>query len=185
MKTKLLVLLSVLLSSCSCILSQIPPQFIYAGSGCTAPIPDYKTQVTVTGGCTGFTVIQTPAPGTLLTTTNKTATIIIKATGTNGKSSQIQFGVSMLDTITPKITPTGSLVAYKLNQLNDVYNAGDKIVRSISGNVFPYYSKVGPDAIVNSTLKDVLIVISDKNNLSRLITYSDSTRVSMLLNRTK
>jgi hypothetical protein len=145
MKTKKLFLFlfaSMLLCSCSCLLSQIPPQYIYAGAGCTALLPDYKPQVTVTGGCTGFTVVQTPAVGTVLTATSKTATVVIKATGTNGKSRQIQFVVTMLDTVTPKLTPTGSLVAYHLDQDRELYDAADKVVDKMIGNTGDYTSKV-------------------------------------------
>jgi hypothetical protein len=122
---------SMLMCSCTCLLSQIPPQYIYAGSGCTAPLPDYRTQVTVTGGCTGFTVAQTPAPGYLLTATTKSSTVVIKATGTNNKSSQIQFVVTMLDTITPKIIPNGTLIGYQLEQSKALYDAGDLITKSM------------------------------------------------------
>ena len=100
---KYLIILSLFLIGCNseCVLSQIPPQVVYAGANCTGLIPDYKTKVTV-AGC-AFTLTQTPAPGFLLTATNKTANVTLKAIGTNGKSSQINFSVTLIDTVTPKI----------------------------------------------------------------------------------
>jgi hypothetical protein len=126
---------STLFCSCACVLSQIPPKYIYPGPDCTAPIPDYRSEANYTGGCTGFNITQSPAPGTLLTPTNKNATVIIKATGTNGKSSQIQFIVTYADTITPKIVPLSSLLTYQLNQGRDLYNAADKVFDKMRGEI--------------------------------------------------
>lgn len=118
---------SMLLCSCSCLLSQIPPKYIYAEAGCKAPIPNYIPMTTITGGCSGFTVTQIPIAGTLILEANVAKPIIIKATGNNGKSSQITFTVTMLDTITPKITPLPALMAYETKQIKEMYDAADKM----------------------------------------------------------
>lgn len=165
---------SMLLCSCSCLLSQIPPQYIYAGEGCTAPLPDYKTQVVVTGGCYGFTVTQTPLPGFLLTAVNKEVTVEIKATGANLKSSKVSFLVSMLDTITPKITPLPSLLAYQTQQVKEIYDAGDRI--SIA--MFKEFDANFPDSISSGpNYNDEMLVsisIDSAGTRKRLVTTADS-----------
>lgn len=65
---KLLFLLSiVLLSSCTCLLSQIPPQYIYINENCEAVLPDYLTKVTATDNCNLASLIQIPEGGSILT----------------------------------------------------------------------------------------------------------------------
>ena len=118
---------SMLLCSCSCILGQIPPQYIYAGSGCTAPMPDYKSKVTVIGGCSGYNLTQTPTAGTIITVLNSPQMVIIKASGLNGKSSQTGFTVTMLDTITPIITTLQTFVDDALQRSKVLYDAADRI----------------------------------------------------------
>jgi hypothetical protein len=112
---------SMLLCSCKCVLSQIPPKYIYAGIDCTAPLPNYADSVTVKGGCSGVTLTQTPAAGTILTVVNKPENVILKATGGNGKSSQRSFTVTMIDATTPIIIPNPSfLVQFEPTQ--EMYN---------------------------------------------------------------
>jgi uncharacterized protein YceK len=128
MKKILFFLVAILLSGCGCILSQIPPQKIYAGAGCSAPIPDYKLKITATDNCEIATYIQTPAAGTLLTATNKTATIVVKATDASGNFRQLSFTVTLLDTIKPKFTIDPSLTAYQMQQIEDIYDFGDQLI---------------------------------------------------------
>jgi hypothetical protein len=178
-KLFLLLFASYLLSGCACMLSQIPPQYVVSGPGCTASIPDYKPSVQVTGGCTGFTLYQTPAPGTLLTATNKTATIVLKAIGTNNKSSQVSFTVTMIDTITPKITPVGALVEYKVKQVNEVYDIADAMLHQLNTEFdrnFPWSAQGLTPVIDSSYYKKMLIVVSldSLNYRKRFITFADS-----------
>jgi hypothetical protein len=171
----LLIISAFFLSGCTCLISQ-PPQFIIAGPNCTAPLPDYRTSVTVTGGCTGFILTQTPAAGTMLTQINKVANVTIKATGTNNKSSQITFTVTMIDTITPKITPMGILA---VEQVNKIYDIADNMVNKINKDfeaIFPY-DNLGLNQIIDSSFyKKLLIVVSmdSMNYRKRFITFADS-----------
>jgi hypothetical protein len=128
MRKLLLLLLVPFFSGCTCMLSQVPPQYVIAGINCTAPLPDYKTKVIVTGGCTGFMVTQTPNPGFVLSLNNKSVLVTVKATGTNNKSSQVSFTVNLIDTVTPIITPLPELLTYKLKQINDVYDIADNML---------------------------------------------------------
>jgi hypothetical protein len=119
-------------------------------------------------------VTQTPAPGYVLTTANSSTTVIIKATGSNGKSSQVSFRVALADTITPKITPIGVLAEYQLNQAKELYNAGDRIVRYISEvtNRQPWVDSIAglKDQISDSA--KMLIVTSYQGK--RVIAFADT-----------
>jgi hypothetical protein len=128
------VLLLAVFASCktTCVIAQLPPQIIYAGAGCTAVIPDYKPYANVNGGCTGFTLTQTPAQGTALTVNNKTATVILKATGANGKSSQVQFNVTMADTITPRFASFTGPLAINTDSLKSKVRALGMVMDSMA-----------------------------------------------------
>jgi hypothetical protein len=172
---------SMLLSSCSCLLSQIPPQYIYAGAGCTAPLPDYKTQVIVTGGCTGFTVTQIPEAGTILSASNMKTSVTIRAVGLNQKMSAVTFDVTMIDTITPKITPLPSLMTYQDKQIQDMYDAADRMSIASFKNfdkVFPYDSLGGspwPDSLyVDKMLVAVSLDSAGTGIRKRVVAFADS-----------
>jgi len=179
---------SMLLCSCSCLLSQIPPKYIYADAGCQAPIPNYIPMATVTGGCTGFTVTQTPAPGTIITIPFVANEVIIKATGLNGKSSQIKFTVTMTDTITPKITPSPELMTYQAKQISDMFNAAE----TMAINSFKTFDKnfILPDSLTyapgagpmtDSMYNEVMLVSVSMDSAGirkRFTTYGDSVIIN-------
>jgi len=127
---KILILLSALfLSGCgSCLLSQnIPPQKIYAGAGCQAPLPNYLLKIAATDNCEISSLTQTPAAGFMLTAAAKTATVTVKATDASGNFRQIAFTVTLLDTIRPVFTVDPSLLTAQAEQMKDAYNFADKL----------------------------------------------------------
>lgn len=132
---RLLLFLCIILSSCSCLLSQIPPQRIYAGAGCTAPLPDYKLKVTASDNCEIVSFIQTPAAGTMLTASNKVANVVLKATDASGNFKELKFTVTLLDTIKPVFTIDPSLLAYNLKQIDEIYDFGDKLIAEQEKNL--------------------------------------------------
>jgi hypothetical protein len=132
---KLLIPLLLLLSSCSCLLSQIPPQRIYAGSGCTAILPDYRLKIVAFDNCEIASYTQVPAPGFVLTPTNKTASVTVKVTDASGNFRQVVFTVTLLDTIKPVLTIDPSLLAYQLKQVEDIYNFGDRLIAEQEKNL--------------------------------------------------
>ena len=137
---KLLLLLLIALSGCKCLLSQLPPQFIYAGEDCTAPLPNYVEKVTVTDNCALATVVQTPAPGYLLDAVNQIVNVKIKATDVFANSSEITFSVTLLDTIPPVITYE-ELLGETWMEVNNLYNRADRMIADLMDNVdetFPY-----------------------------------------------
>jgi len=130
MKKLFIFLLVILLSGCSCIVSQIVPQKIYATpTSCSAPIPNYLTKVTASDNCEIASFTQTPVSGTMLTPTNKSATVTIKAIDASGNFKQIVFTVTLLDTIKPKFTVDPTLLAYQTEQVNDIYTFADNLVK--------------------------------------------------------
>lgn len=128
MKKLLFLLIPLLCMSCNCLLSQIPPQKIYATASCNAALPDYRLKITATDNCEISNFIQTPSPGYLLTSTNKVANVIIKATDASGNFRQVSFTVTLLDTIKPILNIAPELLTYSFQQINDIYNFGDKLI---------------------------------------------------------
>ena len=127
---KLLILLSIFLSGCSCLLSQIPPQVIYAGATCTAPLPNYLTRITAMDNCEISSMVQTPVSGFLLTPTNKTAMVTVKATDASGNFRQIVFSVTLIDTVKPVFTIDPLLLAINMEQIGNIYNYADKLLEN-------------------------------------------------------
>lgn len=139
---KKLIFLAVVLvfTSCKCILCQIPPQFIYAGENCSAPLPNYVEKVTVTDNCALASVVQTPSPGFLLNSTNQLVNVTIKAMDVFNNSSQVSFTVQLLDTIPPTINGMG-LEANTYDMIDGMYDRADRMVASLMDNfdaTFPY-----------------------------------------------
>jgi hypothetical protein len=125
---KLLFLLSIiLLSSCSCLLSQVPPQHLYVGDGCGAALPDYLTKINVSDNCEIDTVYQSPTRGTWLTA--PTTTVLIRAIDKFSNFTDMMFTVTLLDTVPPVITVTDStLISAVYDQINTVYNIADRML---------------------------------------------------------
>lgn len=167
-------------------LSQIPPQYIYAGPGCEAALPDYTPKVHATDNCVLVSILQTPAPGFLLNSAQMIQNVVIKATDKSGNSSQINFNVILLDTIPPVITVDTSLYTDGYNLINALYNQADRILAdklNIFDATFPY-SKLGLPVADSSWYKDYMVVVSappDSTGLrERVFSFwneSDSTTV--------
>jgi uncharacterized protein YceK len=129
MKRIFALFLSVLLlSGCGCVLSQIPPQYIYSAAGCSAPLPDYRLKITATDNCSIASFTQTPAPGFQLNSTTMITDVTVKATDTRGNFSQVVFSVTLLDTVKPSMVFDASLTSRNLEQIKEIYNAGDKLI---------------------------------------------------------
>jgi hypothetical protein len=125
-------------------LSQIPPQKIYATVSCNAALPDYKLKITASDNCEIATFVQTPAPGYLLTSANKVATVVVKATDASGNFQQVSFTVTLLDTIKPKLTIDPTLLSYQMQQVKDIYNFGDRLIFGQEQN---FYAQAWIDSV--------------------------------------
>lgn len=123
-----LIMVLLLASSCTCLIAQIPPQYVLVGSNCQATLPDYVPQVTVTDNCQIASVVQTPAPGYILDAVNQSVEVTIRATDVFGNWSEVKFMVTAKDEQPPVITPTGSLIADNWNMINSMYDQADKML---------------------------------------------------------
>jgi len=146
-----------------CTLAQLQNQTVYAGANCTAVLPDFRSKATVIGGCTGFTLSQIPAPGA---TIKANTSVILRATGTNGKSSQISFMALFVDTITPKIIFPLAQVDSLLKKSNQLYDIADRMVGQI-------------DSVFTS---GILVIASwDSSGVrQRFISYTDTFSLDIL-----
>jgi hypothetical protein len=126
---KLFVLLGVLfvLSSCSCLMSQVPPQYLYAGDECGAALPDYLPMLTIADNCGIKSVDQTPSPGSWLTV--PTTTVLIRATDNFNNFTEMMFTVTLLDTVPPTIVVNdSSLISAAFDKMSTMYDAADRIL---------------------------------------------------------
>lgn len=190
MKKLIFLFIAVLFAGCSpklsCLLAQFPPKIVYAGAGCTATLPNYIPQATVVGGCTGFLVTQTPVPGTMLTATNKVVNVILKATGANGKISQISFTVTLADTITPKFTGLTAIeiqdtLLKKSKALYDVADNMTEELYKLADRAFPWnlYPGSGPNTqgyydssmFVTTAMKDLTSPTKEWKRVNTLAKY--------------
>jgi hypothetical protein len=147
MKTVIIFLAALILTGCStCVLGQIPPQTVSPDASCKAVVPDCRFLVPVTGGCSGFTITQTPVQGTIITAST---TVIVKATSnTNGKFSQRSVPIIYADTITPRFgTLTTRAIEdtlkVKVNNLFDL--AANMNIKLMSAMDADYLKNTGSD----------------------------------------
>jgi hypothetical protein len=110
MKKLLILLVSVAFTSCKCVLSQVPPQVIYADADCQAQLPNYLEQVVASDNCELFAVTQTPEPGYVLDAQNQVVNVTIRAQDVFNNSTEVTFSVTLLDTIPPVLEwPIGQI----------------------------------------------------------------------------
>ena len=128
---KLTFLFAVMLlaSSCTCLMSQIPPQMIYAGEGCAAPLPNYVTLVAVSDNCQIKSVTQTPSAGFMLNSDTQTTTVKIRATDAFDNWTEVSFQVTLIDTVKPVITWEGeAIAAANWEIINSIYDQADRML---------------------------------------------------------
>lgn len=114
MKKILLLMSLVIMTSCGCLLSQIPPQTIYVGAGCEAPLPAYQNVVNVSDNCPGgLNFTQIPAAGTLMNVSNPLLNVELFAVDAAGnKSNTLIIPVLLVDTVAPILEwPIGQIAA--------------------------------------------------------------------------
>ncbi|MCB0668628.1 MAG: HYR domain-containing protein, partial [Saprospiraceae bacterium] len=76
-------------------------QNINFDASCQASLPDYTMTVLVTDDCGIATFVQSPAPGTMISTTTA---VTLTATDFSGKSSMCNFNVTPVDNTPPVLT---------------------------------------------------------------------------------
>ena len=98
---KIIPLLIVLLlsTSCGCLLSQLPPQYLYCDDDCQVPLPDYRDKVPATDNCGIVNKTQTPGAGFIMGFPGASITVTIRAEDNSKNFKQVKFTVTLLDTI--------------------------------------------------------------------------------------
>lgn len=144
MRKIILFLTVVLLSSCTCVLSQIPPQYIYiTDSTCMEPIPDYRPLVVATDNCGPVTLVQSPEAGYILGFPGASKEVSIRAYDGSNNYAEIKFLVTLVDTIPPVIHvfDTIMLVDQEMERIGRLYDQADlavaKKMQEFDDN-FPY-----------------------------------------------
>lgn len=193
MKRVLFLLVASALMSCRCLLSQIPPQYIYAQAGCQAPLPNYLNAVRATDNCELASITQTPSAGVMLNSVVKTTTVVIRATDVAGNFRQISFPVTMLDTVKPVITIDTILLSYQSKQLGELYNAADEILKVADQQLMAQtwidtYPGLREKLSDSTWYKQQLVVVSGPGYASdgrrhRFITYGDSISIMTKIRR--
>ena len=125
---KLLFLLSVVIfSSCGCLMSQIPPQYLYVDETCGAALPDYLSKVQATDNCGIDTLWQSPTMGTWLT--EPATTVLIRAIDKFGNFTDMMFTVQLLDTVPPVITVTDTtLIGVAYDYIDNLYDTAERML---------------------------------------------------------
>lgn len=126
MKT-ILFALAFLLSSCTCLFTQVPPQYLYVDNTCGAALPDYLPKFTYSDNCEIDTVWQSPTRGTWLTV--PTTTVLIRAIDKFNNHTDIMFNVTLIDSVPPKIILNDStLITENYTKINNMYNLADRML---------------------------------------------------------
>lgn len=127
-KLFILSVLALLISGCTCIMSQsIPPQFLQVDQTCGAALPDYIPMFEYTDNCAIDTVWQSPTRGTWLT--EPTTAVLIRAIDKFNNHTDVMFNVTLVDAIPPVITlKDSSLITNVYEQIDAIYNVADRML---------------------------------------------------------
>lgn len=110
-------------------LSQVPPQVLYADSSCQAVLPDYTPQVTASDNCGDVVLTQSPAAGYVLTPAEATIDVIITASDQFGNAASIEIPVSMVDTIPPILEWIGGIASMTERDVINMYMNWNEAVK--------------------------------------------------------
>jgi len=129
-KLFILTIVMLLASSCTCLIAQIPPQYLFVNQNCEAVLPDYTTDeyVKLEDNCSIKSITQTPAIGTVLTIANPEVIVTIRATDVFDLFTEVSFLVTLKDNQPPTITPTGNLLTDNWLKINSMYDAADRML---------------------------------------------------------
>jgi len=127
MKKMILILFAAIMTSCTCVMSQIPPQSLYVDESCGAALPDYRLRMTFTDNCQIDTVEQTPTPGSWLT--QRYNTVLIRAIDNFQNHTDVLFSVELIDTIGPALVRWDTtLITDAFEKISTLYNVADRML---------------------------------------------------------
>jgi hypothetical protein len=127
MKKMILILFAAIMTSCTCVMSQIPSQSLYVDQSCGAALPDYRLRMTFTDNCQIDTVEQTPTPGSWLT--QRYNTVLIRAIDNFQNYTDVLISVELIDTIGPALVRWDStLITDAFGKITTLYNVADRML---------------------------------------------------------
>ena len=127
MKKMILILFAAIMTSCTCVMSQIPSQSLYVNDECGAALPDYRLRMTFTDNCQIDTVEQTPTPGSWLT--QRYNTVLIRAIDNFQNHTDVLFSVELIDTIGPALVRWDTtLITDAFEKISTLYNVADRML---------------------------------------------------------
>ncbi len=123
----ILILFAAIMTSCTCVMSQIPSQSLYVDQSCGAALPDYRLRMTFTDNCQIDTVEQTPTPGSWLT--QRYNTVLIRAIDNFQNHTDVLFSVELIDTIGPALVRWDTtLITDAFEKISTLYNVADRML---------------------------------------------------------
>ena len=150
MKKIILLLSVVLMTSCSCLIGQVPHQTLYLDSTCGAALPDYRPLLTFRDNCAIDTIEQDPTPGSWLTT--KYTTVLIRAYDTFQNFTDVMFTVELIDTVPPELIGVDStLITSNFDKITSLYNVADRLLayeEMYFDSAFDWAAAGIPDSII-------------------------------------
>ena len=125
---KLLFLLSIiLLSSCTCLIGQVPPVTLQITEECGAALPDYRSHLIFTDNCRVDSIDQTPSPGTWIT--EKFTTLRFRAFDNFGNYTDVLGSLELIDTVPPTFVGVDStLIASEFDKVTTLYDQAERII---------------------------------------------------------
>jgi cysteine-rich repeat protein len=78
------------------------PQILVLGADCSVELPDYRSMAAANDNCGTPTVVQSPAPGTMVSDAGN-MTVTLTATDASGNSTQCSFNVTKVDNTPPTV----------------------------------------------------------------------------------
>jgi hypothetical protein len=140
-----LVTVNILTTNGPSITTCVPNQNVTVGAGCTALLPDLRSQL-VASDCGNVTVTQNPAPGTVIPIGPTTVTFGV--TNTSGLGTNCQATITAVDTTAPvaacpgNITAeatslSGAAVSFSTSGSSDNCTVSSVVANPASGSTFP------------------------------------------------
>ena len=125
---KLLFLLSIiLLSSCTCLIGQVPSVTLQITEECGAALPDYRSHLIFTDNCRVDSIDQTPSPGTWIT--EKFTTLRFRAFDNFGNYTDVLGSLELIDTVPPTFVGVDStLIASEFDKVTTLYDQAERII---------------------------------------------------------
>ena len=127
---KLLFLLSIILSSCTCLIGQVPPVTLQITEECGAALPDYRSHLIFSDNCRVDSIDQTPSPGAWIT--EKFTTLRFRAFDNFGNYTDVLGSLELIDTVPPTFVGVDStLIASEFDRVTTLYDQAERIIANM------------------------------------------------------